>query len=123
MSTFDDQAQISIELSRSQVDRVVREAAGGGSLSVLISGLTDVREVLATAPREFDDTGLSRSLLTGLLMLATFPTDGSYVRNSEIAAMLNVNVSTAHRYISTLMAVGLLERDPATRQYRLANAG
>ena len=70
MSTAQDQVQISIELSQAQVDRIVREASGMGSLSVLLSGLADTREGLATVPRELDDTGLSRSLLTGLLMLA-----------------------------------------------------
>jgi Fic family protein len=123
MSTAQDQVQISIELSQAQVDRIVREASGMGSLSVLLSGLADTREGLATVPRELDDTGLSRSLLTGLLMLAAFPADGSYVRNSEIAAILDVNVSTTHRYISTLVAVGLLERDHITRRYRLADGG
>jgi IclR helix-turn-helix domain len=123
MSTSQDQVQISIELSQAQVDRIVREASGAGSLSVRFSGLADTREGLATVPREFDDTGLSRSLLTGLLMLAAFPADGSYVRNSEIAAILDVNVSTAHRHISTLVAVGLLERDHVSRRYRLAYGG
>jgi DNA-binding IclR family transcriptional regulator len=32
-------------------------------------------------------------------------------------------MSTAHRYISTLVAVGLVERDPASRRYRLADVG
>lgn len=123
MSASQDQVQISIELSQAQVDRVVREAVGGGSLSVLMSGLADLRGVLAANPLDFNDTGLSRSLLTGLLMLAAFPTDGSYVRNSEMAALLDLNASTAHRYISTLVAVGLLERDPTTRRYRLADGG
>ena len=34
--------------------------------------------------------------------------------------MLDMNPSTAHRYLSTLLAVGLLERNPDTRRYRLA---
>ncbi len=29
-----------------------------------------------------------------------------------------MNESTSHRYISTLVAVGLLERNPGTRHYR-----
>jgi hypothetical protein len=111
--------RVSIELSPAQVDRVVRSAAEGGSMSVLLSGLRDVREVLAREPRQMDDSRLSRSLLAGLLMLASFPTDGSYLGNAEIARMLDMNPSTTHRYVSTLMAVGLLERDPATRRYRL----
>jgi DNA-binding IclR family transcriptional regulator len=52
-------------------------------------------------------------------MLASFPSDGSYLGNAEIARMLEMNPSTTHRYVSTLVAVGLLERDPATRRYRL----
>ncbi len=111
--------KVSIELSPAQVDRVVRSAAEGGSMSVLLSGLKDVREVLAREPRQMEDSRLSRSLLAGLLMLASFPADGSYLGNAEIARMLDMNPSTTHRYVSTLMAVGLLERDPATRRYRL----
>jgi IclR-like helix-turn-helix domain-containing protein len=108
-----------IELSRAQVDRIVRNAADGGSMSVLLSGLKDIRSVLAREPRQLEDGRLSRSLLAGLLMLASFPSDGSYLGNAEIARLLDMNPSTTHRYVSTLVAVGLLERDPATRRYRL----
>jgi hypothetical protein len=31
--------------------------------------------------------------------------------------------STTHRYISTLVEVGVLERDPASRHYRLPRKG
>lgn len=111
--------RVLIELSPAQVDRVIRSAADGGSISILLSGLRDVREVLAREPRQLEDSRLSRSLLAGLLMLASFPTDGSYLGNAEIARMLDMNPSTTHRYVSTLVAVGLLERDPSTRRYRL----
>jgi hypothetical protein len=111
---------VEIELSPAQIDRVIRSAAEGGSMSVLLSGLSDVRDVLAREPRQMEDSRLSRSLLAGLLMLASFPTDGSYLANAEIARMLGMNPSTTHRYVSTLVAVGLLERDPSTRRYRLA---
>jgi hypothetical protein len=111
--------KVLIELTPAQVDRVIRSAADGGSISILMSGLRDVREVLAREPRQLEDSRLSRSLLAGLLMLASFPTDGSYLGNAEIARMLDMNPSTTHRYVSTLVAVGLLERDPSTRRYRL----
>ena len=94
------------------MDRVVREAAEGGNMSVLLSGLNDVRAVLSREPRQLEDSRLSRSLLAGLLMLASFPSDGSYLGNAEVARMLEMNPSTTHRYVSTLVAVGLLERDP-----------
>lgn len=118
-SRADGSEKILIELSRAQVDRIVRNAAEGGSMSVLLSGLKDIRAVLASEPRQLDDSRLSRSLLAGLLMLASFPSDGSYVGNAEIARLLGMNPSTTHRYVSTLVAVGLLERDPSTRRYRL----
>ena len=44
--------KILIELSPAQVDRVVRGAAESGNMSVLLSGLKDVREVLAREPRQ-----------------------------------------------------------------------
>jgi IclR helix-turn-helix domain len=112
--------RVVIELSRAQVDRVVREAAGAGTLSVLLSGLGDVREMLEGEPEQLEDARLSRSLLSGLLMLALFPLDGDYLGNAELARMLGMNPSTTHRYVSTLVAVGLVERDPVTRRYRIA---
>jgi hypothetical protein len=115
----DSPGKVLVELSRAQVDRIVRNAAEGGSMSVLLSGLKDIRAVLAREPRQLEDSRLSRSLLAGLLMLASFPSDGSYLGNAEIARLLDMNPSTTHRYVSTLVAVGLLERDPATRRYRL----
>jgi hypothetical protein len=119
LGSHGESEKILIELSAAQVDRVVRGAAESGNMSVLLSGLKDVREVLAREPRQLEDSRLSRSLLAGLLMLASFPTDGSYLGNAEIARMLDMNPSTTHRYVSTLVAVGLLERDPTTRRYRL----
>lgn len=111
--------KIVLELSAAQVDRVIRSAAESSSMSLLLSGLSDVREILDREPSQMEDNRLSRSLLAGLLMLASFPTDGTYLGNAEIARLLDMNPSTTHRYVSTLVAVGLLERDPATRRYRL----
>jgi hypothetical protein len=111
---------IVVELSPSQVDRVVRAASEGGSMSVLLSGLENVRGAIEAQPAQFNDSRLSSSLLAGLMLLASFPTDGSYLGNAQLARMLGMNVSTVHRYLQTLVAVGLVERDPSTRRYRLA---
>jgi hypothetical protein len=110
---------VSIELSAAQVDQVVRAASAGGSMSVLLSGVADVRATLAARPQP-ENSRLSGSLLCGLLVLASFPTDGSYLTIAEVARMTGRSPSTAHRYVSTLISVGLLEQDPRTRQYRLA---
>jgi hypothetical protein len=112
-----------VGLSWAQVDRVVRSAAEAGNLSVLLLGLADAREMAVGVKRHLDDARLSRSLLCGLLLLAAFPRDGSSMGNAEASRLLGLGTSTTHRYISTLVAVGLLERDPTTRQYRRTHAG
>ncbi len=101
----------------------MRAAVDGGSITVLLAGLGDVRAVLDTAPKLLENSRLSRSLLAGLLMLASFPADGSYLRVAEAAKMLGMSPSTTHRYLATLLAVGLVEQDPRTRRYRLADVG
>jgi hypothetical protein len=119
---------ISIELSKAQVDQIVRAAGQGGTMSVLLSALKDPNWTLAldsdewAYPAQMEDRRLSRSLLSGLLVLSCFPTDGGYLGIAELARTLGMNTSTTHRYVTTLLAVGLLERDAATRRYRLAAA-
>ncbi|MGO9322244.1 MAG: helix-turn-helix domain-containing protein [Solirubrobacteraceae bacterium] len=109
-----------VKLLPAQVERVVRAAADGGSIPVLLSGLERVRGTLATRPVQLQDPRLSRSLLSGLLLMASLPGDGSYLGNAQLARALGMNVSTVHRYLQTLVAVSLVERDPGTRRYRLA---
>jgi DNA-binding MarR family transcriptional regulator len=117
---------VTIELSSSQVDQVVRSAGQGGTMSVLLSAVRDPDWTLAldsderAYPVQLDDRRLSRSLLSGLLVLSCFPPDGGYLGIAELARTLDMNTSTTHRYVTTLLAVGLLERDPGTRKYRLA---
>jgi DNA-binding MarR family transcriptional regulator len=108
-----------IELSRAQVDGVVRGMSGGGVFPVLMARLGDVSVWFEGSPAEVADRRFSRSLLSGLKVLACSPTDGTYLSATEVADRCGMNMSTAHRYISTLVALGLLERDPATRRYRV----
>ncbi len=86
---------------------------------MLLSGRPELGEIRTAGFDQLNDRRLSRSLLAGLLMLMSFPTDGSYVGNAELARTLDMNASTTHRYLSTLVAVGLVERDPDTRRCRL----
>jgi hypothetical protein len=122
-SAADDTAAsqaVSIELSKAQVDQVMRGAEGEGAhFSTMLHGLAGVREAMASLS-DLASYRLSSSLLAGLLMLASFPDDGSYLRNVDVARLLGMNPSTTHRYVSTLVEVGLLERHPSTRRYRLA---
>jgi IclR helix-turn-helix domain len=123
-----DAGKVMIELSKSQVDQVVRGAGEGGTMSILLSALRDPDWTLAvdsedwSYPEQMEDRRLSRSLLSGLLVLSCFPPDGGYLGIAELARMLDMNTSTTHRYVTTLLAVGLIERDPATRRYRIAAA-
>lgn len=66
------------------------------------------------------DPGLSRILLLGLAVFACFPPNGAYRSVAEVAQMLNMRKRTAYRYVRTLTAVGLLERDPNQGRYRSA---
>ena len=110
---------ISIELTRAQVDQVVREASGEDGVSALLRGMGD-QAALASKYRALSESPrLSRSLLLGLLVLACFPADGGSLAVSDIAERLGMSPSTTHRYMTTLLAVGLLEQEPRTRRYRV----
>ena len=113
MSHGSHEAEVTIQLSPAQVDKVILAAGSAGSMTALLSDLPQVREPLKLAVSHLDDPRLSRSLLSGLLMLAAFPPDGSYIRNTELAHALEMSPSTSHRYVSTLLEVGLVERHPA----------
>lgn len=69
-----------------------------------------------------EDARLSRSLLRGLSILTCFGADNSERGIIDMASQLEMSPSTTHRYVSTLVELGLLERSPRTRKYRLALA-
>jgi len=113
--------KIAIELSPAQVAHVIASAYGTSSFQ-LLRGPSDSNshwlEMMRRLSRE-TPKHISGSLILGLLAFASFPRDGRSLKNVELARLLNVSQVTAHRYILTLMAVGLLERDPETRRYKL----
>jgi hypothetical protein len=109
---------ITIELSKAQINRVVREAAQDDGLLGLLGGAGEV--AFQAFPEQLDDPRLSRSLLRALMILASFPADGTARALTDVANQLDMAASTAHRYVSTFVEVGLLERDPDSRKYRLA---
>lgn len=112
-------SRITIELTRPQVDRVVRESGRGGGVSTLLRGLAAGDDLASRYASLSDSPRLSRSLLLGLLVLATFPSDGRSLAVTDVASKLGMSPSTTHRYMTTLLAVGLLEQDPRTRRYQL----
>jgi hypothetical protein len=142
----DEPISITITLSPAQVDEVVRAAAQGRapSVSTLIANSLSAplqprgaSSAAANAPdtarhqEEADrrpggympadcvDPRLSRSLMRGLSILTCFGPDGGARGIVELAGDLKMSPSTAHRYALTLVELGLLERCPKTRKYRL----
>jgi IclR-like helix-turn-helix domain-containing protein len=117
----DAQPSISITLSPTQVDQVVRAASQGRtpSISTLISTSLASSPAGGHTALESSDPRLSRSLLRGLSILTRFGPDGAERGIVELAGDLEMSPSTAHRYVCTLVELGLLERCPRTRKYRL----
>ncbi len=129
---------ISIILSPAQVDQVVRAAAQGQTpgFSALIATKLSLGQAAADGADGAavmsgpgggylpvnDDARLSRSLLRGLSILTCFGPDNRERGIIEMAGQLGMSPSTTHRYVSTLVELGLLERSPRTRKYRLALA-
>ncbi len=113
---------ISITLSRSQVNQVLLQAGREQGVAGALSGLTDHAR-LAEAYRSIDKDGplISRSLLTGLIVFSCFPEDGRTLGINELAGILGLGTSTTFRYVTTLVAAGLLDRDPKTRRYHRAS--
>jgi hypothetical protein len=108
---------MSIELTDAQLEQAVRAGMARRLLPGQLQALADRCRELAQDPR-----GLSGSLLTGVLVLASMPSDGSLIALSALAERLQMGRSKAHRYVTTLHALGLLEQDPRTRRYRLPTA-
>jgi hypothetical protein len=118
MSRPSEPAAVLLQLSDAQVRQVVETAHNGGGLrgavyAALHPGLAETEQW-----RSIKDPSLSRSLIAGLLVLYALPDDGTYIGNSDLAARLRMTVTTTHRYLSTLLAMGLVERNPETRKYR-----
>lgn len=112
-----DNNDITITLSRTQVKQVMRGATDEDTLAKLLGGIGALK--LASYRERLDDDRFSRSLLRGLTVLASFPSDGSARRVTDVAKQLGLGASTTHRYAITLVELGLLERDPTSRHYRL----
>ena len=111
--------EVAITLTRAQVDRVVRQASTGDGVSRRLRPLSG-NDAHATRYRELAESPrLSRSLLLGLLVLASFPADGSSTAVTDVAERLEMSPSTTHRYMTTPLAVGLLEQDPRSRRYMM----
>lgn len=100
--------------------RVVRHASGRTGLSSMLADIEDPQALHDAVAPLLDDDTYSRSTLRALLVLAAFHPDGSERELTDVARQLELSPSTAHRYVGTWMALGLLEQEPVSRRYRRA---
>lgn len=125
---------ISIALSPVQIEQVIRSAgqAKNGAVSNLLIAALDnahrsadgeqhlpLREATQLALTDaLSDPQLSQSLLRGLSILSCYGPERPWRAIIDLAKELDMSPSTTHRYVKTLRAVGLLEQNPMTREYR-----
>ena len=130
-----ERGRVFIQLTEDQVERVILGQDSDSATGTPAGATGGPRQDSATAGAKgsghstqwlfrtlMEDRSLSHSLLIGLQVLTCFPLDGTERGVAEVAKQLEMNNSTVHRYMSTLMRIGLLEQDMYTRLYRLANA-
>ena len=121
-----DEARVFVELFPSQLDQILRAVAqpGAPSISALLAGLVaggtvrrvDIEERYSS---QIKDGALSQSLLRGFVVLACFLPEGTERGIAELADQLELNISTVHRYVTTLVVLGLIEQSRKTRKYHL----
>jgi IclR family transcriptional regulator, pca regulon regulatory protein len=61
----------------------------------------------------------SQSLERGLAILSVFRPGRPLLGVSELSREIELSRGTTHRYVATLVKLGYLQQDPATRKYRL----
>lgn len=111
------------------MDGVIRRAHKSGesdAMSMLLASIRDpARQIklYRNCSSRLNERGLSISVLQGLLVLSRFPADGGSVRLADLGRLIDMEGSTTHRYVATLVAAGLLEQDPATREYCVVDPG
>lgn len=114
---------IQIRLSDGQVAQVVQEAGDGGIKTLLFAHLDEggIRQTLIELLDDplINSPGISRSVVIGWVVFAAFTPPGIHRGVIEVARELEMTPSTAHRYITTLTVLGLLEQTVKSR-YRIA---
>lgn len=70
--------------------------------------------------KQLNEPRYSQSLETGLLVMKGFSSEKPVQGIAEVADRLEASRSTVHRYMTTLVALGMLEQHPRTRRYRVA---
>ena len=110
---------VAIVLSAAQVETVVRQVVAPGALGHAVAPALDDPDNLTASLRPLlEDGAYSRSVLRALIILAGFPADGTERELTTVAEEVGFSPATTYRYLHTLTAAGLLERDADSRRYR-----
>jgi hypothetical protein len=109
--------EVTLTLTAEQVAQVVDYVVvSDGEHPWVFASLEGIQALPASPLREGPE--LSAALLRGLVVLISFPPDGAERSSKQVAQESGMAESTVHRYIRTWVAVGLLEQNQVTRQYR-----
>jgi hypothetical protein len=118
MSTPSSGRRVAVTLTDAQVAQIVLEAAGDTELAGSMSGLSSLEELRQVVLPFIDDETYSHAIFRGVMVLAAFPADGGERELTDVARTVGVAPSTAHRYVRSWIALGLLEQNPRSRRYR-----
>jgi len=107
-----------ITLTSEQVLEVVRHATVQAELRKVLGEIGEPQPLQEIVIPLLGDVTLSQSTLRALLILAAFGHFDDPREITEVAREMDLSASTAHRYVRTWMALGLLDQDPVSRRYR-----
>jgi len=110
-------ATFPINLTRGQVGDLlsrVNEGQIGPVLILALDARLNVRDFLTGLLRE---KRCSQTIIRALLVLTSFPEDGTHLSINGLAKELNLSHSVVHRYVTTWLVLGLLEQDEASLKY------
>lgn len=88
-----------------------------------MGGADRLRAAAASKNLSWLDPNLSQSLVRGMLILHVLWPRGTELGLAEIAEETGLGRSTVHRYVVTLMELGLVEQRETSREYRLIADG
>jgi hypothetical protein len=104
-----DGHEVPIALTNAQIRQVTRAATDrSGGLAALLAQQADLQAAAQAIQASAEISGISRSALRAVLVLCAFPRDGSYRALGEVAPLVGLSPSTAHRYVTTWAVVGVL---------------
>jgi IclR family pca regulon transcriptional regulator len=116
----DDAACVQVARLKDRAKKGLMSDHPGVSALLAPERLGSMGRIFAEAAESMDvvDPRLSQSLARGLAILECYDADNRLLGIAELAERLNASRSTTHRYVTTLVVLGYLERG-RERKYQL----